>query len=71
MCGLSVGSLPTCGETYVAFPTIPSDMECWYLLWSIVEWSPPYLDLGQWDNGNIGIITLQLNLVLVITLYLL
>ena len=40
-------------------------MECWYVLWSIVKWEPPYLVLVQWDNGDTGIITLTLHFVLV------
>ena len=46
-------------------------MECWYVLWSIVLWSPLYLVSGQWDNGNTRILTLRLHFVLVVILYLL
>ena len=40
----------------VGFYKREADMECWYVLWCKGQWQPPYLVLGQWDNGNIGII---------------
>ena len=65
--GLRPVPLHFCSHTQTIYMIWSAGM----LWWSIVQWSPPYLLSGQWDNGNTGIITLLLHFVLVLTLYVL